>query len=38
MLRTITRVLVPALIAGAIGLYALLAVGSRRGIEYYYGR
>lgn len=38
MLRTTARVLVAALIAGTIGLYALLVAGSRRGVEYYYGR
>ena len=41
MRRTIARVivvLVASAIAAAIGLYALLVVGSRRGVEYYYGR
>ena len=41
MLRDLARafaVLVAAVLAGAIGLSALLVVGSRRGIEYYYGR
>jgi hypothetical protein len=30
-------VLIASVLAGAIGLYALLVVGSRRGIEYYSG-
>ena len=41
MLRALARVfavLVAAVLAGAIWLSALLVVGSRRGIEYYYGR
>ena len=41
MLRALARVfavLVAAVLAGAIGLSALLVVGSRRGIEYFYGR
>jgi hypothetical protein len=41
MLRNLARVfavLIAAVLAGAFGLYALLVAGSRRGIEYYYGR
>jgi len=41
MLRALARVfavLVAVVLAGAIGLSALLVVGSRRGIEYFYGR
>lgn len=41
MLRNLARVfavLVVAVLGGTIGLYALLVVGSRRGIEYHYGR
>ena len=30
--------LIASVLAGAVGIYALLVVGSRRGIEYYYGR
>jgi hypothetical protein len=40
MLRNLAKafaVLIASVLAGAIGLYALLVVGSRRGIEYYYG-
>ena len=40
MLRNLAKafaVLFASVLAGAIGLYALLVVGSRRGIEYYYG-
>jgi hypothetical protein len=41
MLRTIARVfvvLVASALTAAIGLYVLLVVGSRRGVQYYYGR
>ena len=41
MLRTIARVivvLVASALAAVIGLYAVLVIGSRRGVEYYYGR
>jgi hypothetical protein len=41
MLRTIARVFGVLAVSGlatAIGLYALLVIGSRRGVEYYYGR
>lgn len=41
MLRTIARVFVVlavSVLAAATGLYVLLVVGSRRGVEYYYGR
>ena len=41
MMRHLARVLVllvASAIAGTIGLYVLLVIGSRRGVEYYYGR
>lgn len=41
MLRTVAKVfvvLVASGLAAAVGLYVLLVVGSRRGVEYYYGR
>jgi len=41
MLRIMARVLgvlVVAALAAAAGVYALLVLGSRRGVEYYYGR
>ena len=41
MARTMTRVIV-AIVAAAfaivVGAYVLLVLGSRRGVEYYYGR
>ena len=41
MLRSLARVFVVLTVTaatGAIGAYALLVVGSRTGVEYYYGR
>jgi hypothetical protein len=41
MLRTIARVsavLAATAFAALVALYALLVIGSRRGVEYYYGK
>jgi len=41
MLRSLAPVFVAlavTAVAGAVGSYALLVVGSRTGVEYYYGR
>lgn len=37
-LATVSVALIAAALAVVVGGYALLVVGSRRGVEYYYGR